>query len=32
MIDIYGLTNEQKKTVKSIIDAFKVSNVSKEKK
>lgn len=31
MIDIYGLINEQKKTVKSIIDAFKVSNVSKEK-
>lgn len=31
MIDIYGLTNEQKKTVKIIIDAFKVANVTKER-
>lgn len=31
MIDIYGLTKEQEKAVKNIIDAFKVSNASKEK-
>ena len=31
IFNIYGLTNEQKKIVKTIIDAFKVNNVTKEK-